>query len=72
MAMCKLSLGANKDLSMHVMQVCGQCWAALSAPLLDTAGVDYGWLMGYKKTERKVNSWVLEGAAALGVIKTLV
>lgn len=32
----------NKDLSVHVTEVCGQCWAALSGLLLDSDGVDYG------------------------------
>lgn len=61
----------NKDLSLHVTEVCGPCWAALSGPLLDSEGVDYGWLMVQRNRERKVISWVLEGAATLGVIKTL-
>lgn len=74
--MCGILSGSvraiNKDLSLHVTEVCGQRWAACSGPLLDSDCVDYGWLMGYKKRERKVVSWVLEGAATLGVIKTLV
>lgn len=32
----------NKDLSVQVTEVCGQCWAAPSGPLLDSEGVDYG------------------------------
>lgn len=32
----------NKDLCMHVAEVCGQCTAAQSSLLLDSEGVDYG------------------------------
>lgn len=35
----------NKDLSAHVTEVRGQCWAARRGPLLDSDVVDYAWLM---------------------------
>lgn len=34
MAMFKLYLATNRDVSMHVSQVCGQLWVALSLTLL--------------------------------------
>lgn len=41
--MCHVHVWAiNKDLSVCVTEVCGQCWAALSSPILDSEGVDYG------------------------------